>query len=309
MVRIPPKPQFPKAKMSSLEQSLDRLESAMSSSTDAAGQVDLEQVAAKLVGDAGALEALRAVRDTDAFKRVETRRVASGCGNEMRDREVRSAPAALNGGEVQSVLSALIAARSALGNVDANRDGVLDAEEAKARPQPAQDDLAGRLAASVVDGYVKPHERDFADWAHAAHKAQCHIDYRHTFDRDLQEIAQFRAQTPAGAEALTWAYRALHCERRTHLSEVTDALRGAEGSWLRFIPFTKVTDEAGHLSDREIRKHLDTDDLASFVTRTKAALTEKLGGPYAETWLRGTDIEGHEALSDPDRLTVALPSC
>ena len=296
MPTIPKKPAPLSVPRQDLTQGLDKLKDAIGEATRADGKVDIEAVEKKLAGDAVALEALDAIKGEDSFSRTETRSVSVGCGGGREDREFQVEPKTLEGHEVQSVLGALISARTKVEAKDANADGKIDGDEAKVS---AGDDLAGNIADATLEPAQRAFNKELRAWSEAINRVRRNVESRVSSDESCVSMAKHHASSDVGAEALTWAYRTLFVAGQSSRWDMEDALKDAETGFLRFMPFFDATGP-GHLSDREIRKHLGTNDLAAYAKDAQAALEDKLGGAFEATYLKGTDLEGVDQTNDPD---------
>lgn len=306
MPRIPDKPKFPNPRTSDMKESLDKLKGAFENATKADGKVDLNAVASHIGNDEVAKEALDAIRGNDAFERMEERQYV-GCGGEPLMGKFAVEPKELEGAEVQSVLSALLSAKMKMDKQDANQDGVINKNEADTA-QP--DTLAGEIADATVGTALEGYEKELFQWSGAINRLKKNIGRRQRFDELIRDAAQKHAETGDGCEALVWAYRSV-ATMRSNFSpwhEMNEELNNAETSFLRFVPFFDAH-QPGHLSDKEIKKHLGTSDLKAFVEETKASIASRVGGDYEGHWLTGKDLEGHEQLGDPDIISYASAGC
>jgi hypothetical protein len=306
MPPISNKPNFPNPQTSQIQQDLQRLSQEIERATDGQGEVDLAEVRDRLSGDKTATRALDVIQDEDTFQRTETRTVSAGCGGGTTTREVAVEPTTLKRTEVQSVLDALIAARSKVEVFDNDADGKIGKGEFDQIPDRPSS-LAAKLATVFADGSVKTYRSEMQAWGDAIRDVRSDISSRNSYESNIVEVAKDHCESLTGAEAVAWAYRdILTTTGRAVWSDMDDALKNAETSWLRFLPF--FGDERGHLNDKEVKKHLGTDDLREFIADKKAAIESRLGGSYEEVFLKGKDLEGHEHIDDPD-LPPRTSSC
>jgi hypothetical protein len=298
MPRIPDKPRFPNPQTSKIQDDLQRLSQEIERATDAQGEVDMAEIRDRLSGDATATKALDVIQDEDSFQRMETRNVSVGCGGGTTTREVAVEPKILKRTEVQSVLDALISARSKVEVFDNDADGKIEKGEFDQIPDRASG-LAAKLATVFADGSVSTYRSEMRAWSDAIGDVRSSISQRNAYESNIVDAAKDHCESLTGAEAVAWAYRdILTATGRVGWGEIDEALKNAETSWLRFLPF--FGSERGHLNDKEVKKHLGTDDLREFIADKKAAIEARLGGTYEAVFLKGTDIEGHEHVDDPD---------
>lgn len=297
MPRIPNKPSFPNVATEELKKSLDKVRQAVTDSTGADGKVSLDEVAEKLQGDAVAEKALDVVRGDDAFVRTETR-TSVGCGGGRETREVRVPPKMLEGAEVQSALSALIAARTAVDAKDRDSDGLLSKTEIETS---RGDSLAENIADRTSGLSTAAFKGEMDTWARELRSAQSSVESRQRVDRKIHQAAGDHAETALGKEAVVWGFRELVAKGSLYgdASSLDEKLTAAETSWLRFLPLFNATGP-GHLSDQEIRGLFGTSDLNAFIAEKKASVGQLVGGDYEGRYLAGKNIEGLDQVNDPD---------
>lgn len=298
MPRIPNKPSFPNLTPENLKKTLDKVSKAVEEATSADGEVSLDDVAAKLTGDDAALSTLDAIRREDAFERTETRTSVS-CGGDSSTREVRVAPESLQGAEVRSVLTALIAAKSDLDAVDSNADGRISIEEAEVN---AGDTLSANLADAVVGEHLGTFESEMDNWAYAIRNVKNDLQIRTGSEVRIEQAARHHTSSSDAAEAVAWSFREMLSKGMYVSVDLLEGeLAGAETSWLRFVPLWNEGGP-GHLSDNEVKRFLGTDDLRAFAADKKAELETKVGMSWSD-FLAGKDIDGIDQIDDPDVAT------
>lgn len=297
------KPKLPPLTPEKLQQSVDKLADVVKETRAADGSVDVAKVEAKVAGDPALKDAFEAVKD--AFPEREMRRVIEGCSGYVM-REVDVDPKKLEAGEVQSVMSALLQAKSRIAGKDANNDGKLS--HAELRQGGFGDGLAGQVAYQVADAVMTPYERELHGWRTAVTDALTTLESRQGYDGAMQKVAGHHAATPEGKEAILWAFRDLLTQGKDeHIWKIETDLKGAETSFLKHLPFfgERVSNEKGHLDNAEVARFLGTSDLGSFIADKKAAVEARVGGDYEGTYLAGKDIAGVEQAKDPDFVRVS----
>jgi hypothetical protein len=296
------KPSFPNPSTQQVEGKLDRLKDAVQDARKADGTVDVGQLEDAANGDVALEKGVREIKD--AYQRTETR-TSSGCSGSG-TREVQVDPAKLEASEVQSVMSALMEAKSKVRGLDDNSDGRISKTEAKDADRLSG--LSGELAEAALEGSLSSYYSEMSDWRDALNDTASSVRGRKRFDKQLGEAASHHAESVTGADAILWAYRDLSTRgRNADIWDVKGKLENAETSWLRFIPFfgRSVKTRQGHLSDSEVRRHLGCDDLGAFASDKRAAIEARLGGDFAATWLAGSDLPGSEQLDDPEAGALA----
>ncbi|MFH1809319.1 MAG: hypothetical protein ABIJ09_11280 [Pseudomonadota bacterium] len=294
------KPDMPAVVPRDLDKTLDRLGDAIKTARSADGSVDVEKLehAVEATGDRALDRSLEAIKDS--FARTEERSVPAGCSGGTSTRSVQVDPKKLDSGEVQNVMSALLAAKQEVRALDKNGDGRLDRKEAEASDR--LQGLSGKLADAAVDGSLESFRTEMSAWNDALSKVSRDIDGRKNLDVNITRKASQHAATMTGAEAITWAYRDLASQPAgVDIWDMDERLKNAETHFLRHIPlFSRLVTGDQHLSDREVGKLLGTDDLAGFAARKKAEIEARLGGEYQGHYLAGKDLPGVEQLGDPD---------
>lgn len=140
-----------------LQNSLDNLEKAIEKSTKADGSVDVQKLENALkTADPGAKNALSAI--ADAFERERTHYTAGGCGSSQAHTYYEP-PTSLAKKEVNSVLKALLVARSKVESFDTKladgkpgQDAAISPEEAAAAAKLAGRGLGADLALATLQG-------------------------------------------------------------------------------------------------------------------------------------------------------------
>lgn len=298
------KPKLPTITPDQLGKSVDKLAGAIEESKAADGSVDVARVEEKIAGDVGASDAFDEVKRAHADR--EVRRVTSGCSGTVTMQEIDVDPKQLESSEVQSVMNALLEAKSRLAGRDKNDDGKLS--HAELRQGSYGDGLAGQVAYQVADAAVTPFERELNGWRTAVTDVLVTLESRQGYDAAMGKTAAHHAATPEGKDAILWAYRDLLTQGKgADIWKLEGDLRGAETSFLKHLPFfgKKVEDKQGHLNDKEVARFLGTNDLASFAADKKATVESRVGGDYDATYLAGKDLAGIEATKDPDFVRVS----
>ncbi|MBI2375677.1 MAG: hypothetical protein HYV07_16900 [Deltaproteobacteria bacterium] len=300
------KPSFPNPSTTLTKAALQKLEGLVESAKTPEGAVDVAALKQKVLatGDVTLQDGLRAI--TDAFQRVETTTYSGSCGG---SRSTRLQPKSLAASEVMSVLGALVEARSKVDQADTNHDGKLQADEAKS--VEGLSGLSGELAQVAVAAELKSYRLELRKWSDALGQVASSIDNRSRVDKEIVRAADHHAATPAGREAITWAYRDLATVGHgLDVWDMREALEAAESSFLKYIPFfgRSVKTAAGHLSDGEVRDMFSTSDLASFAAEKRAAVEARVKMSYGD-YVLGKDLEGHEQVSDPDFKKSYSASC
>lgn len=308
---MPIKPSFPNPSTKELTQRLETFEKAVKASTAADGTLELQTLSAKLDQLGGSAElktTLESALETveDAFHRVKTE-TRSDCGGTTEVR-VRVNPKALSAAEVSKVVAALLNAKTAgIKLLDQDHNHTITADEAKT--PKVTDNLAGALVRDTLGGTTTAHKREMRTWAAALRSVMLDVKERGSLEARIGDASSYHAESSQGADALAWAYRDFATAGvKAEVWGIEKTLEKAETSWLRFVPFFRPQKKKGHLSDKEIRKHLGTDDLAAFVADKQAAVTARLGMDYFTGFLPGTDLEGHDQLKDPDFLASTASS-
>ncbi len=296
------KPTFPQITPPQLMRSLDQVIDGVKDAQKADGSLDVDALRAKVADDPVASKNLEAVLDQfEGYVSAERgmppaslnpQPVHSSCSGLT---GYRTNPDTLDGAQVSSVMNLLLRVKSQVAAADGDGDGrVTEAEF-----------MVARQAVNTVDDLVEEkllrsalHEsapevlaffQDSASYDSAAKRAAL----RPSVARRIEQTAQHHAASPAGADALTWAYNAMMV-RAPFAGEVPDRLdraaQEAETSLARFIPGLNAKGRAGHLSDDEVKSMLGTDDLAAYAAEKKAAVTDAVGGDWAG-WVAGNDIE------------------
>jgi hypothetical protein len=287
------KPSFPNPATADLKRSLENVRDAVTVATDANGKVDLHDVEAQLQSDAAAKSALDAIRSDDAFAMTELRSVGCGGGTQT----VQVPTDRLEGSQVQSVLSALVTAKAALDALDTDGDGRIDKGEAAAAGGSA---LPRVIADAALDGALEGFEAQMDQWASALRSVRYDVDERGRFENYIQDVCGDHAETELGRQALAWGFREVFARGgKRSWDEMNKELKSAETHWLGFFPLFGAP-KRNHLSEREIKKHLGTDDLQGFIDATRERIKNDLGGTWEEHWLEGKDIENADQLDDPD---------
>jgi hypothetical protein len=290
------KPSFQNLQTGKLTKRLDDLRTHIEGAK-VGGKVDLEKLEQSVKGDS----ALEATVDVvlDSFQRVEEREVSSGCGGGTETRRFYTAAKELDGAETQTLMSAVLAAKTSVETVDQNKDGIIEQREADSSWSRLGRDLKDKLAEALVEDAVAPYEGQLKAWREALSKVAWQVDDRQDMDSSIGQNARWHCKSDLGAEAVTWAYRQMLVEGKTEpVWDLGEKLDAAERSLLSFIPF--VGKGRGHLSDGEVKDFLGVDDLAAFVTQQKAKVDAAAGGDYEAKWLKGADLENADQLDDPD---------
>lgn len=294
------KPNFPNPTVQELNDSLEQLSKTIQSSKKPDGKVDVAALEHTLDASGNAALELGLDRIKDAFRRTEMRSFHDGCSGGTVTRPVKVTPKELDAGEVNSVLSAIAQAKSKVNTLDTNHDGKIQQGEAKGAAGLAG--LAGKLAEGALAGTLTAYRFELRAWNEALNDVAHSVKDRKSFDGALQSAAKHHAATDLGADAITWAYRDLATQGKSaDIWDLKDSLENAETSFLRYIPFfgRNVKTKAGHLSDKETARLLDTSDLASFIEHKKTAVANRIGGGF-EKYLEGKDLAGVDQLADPD---------
>lgn len=330
------KPAFPNPSTSSVQKRLDGLGKAIEKVVEPDGSLEVAKLAKEVQEskDPLAARALRPIED--AFLRERTAPVLNSCGAIISGQThvISARPEKLDSSEVKSVMQALLAAKAKVGALDTNKDGVLSKHEMSAA---AVGGLANALAKAALDDSVSTFRMELSRWNQAVtEKVAAPVELRQSLEESFKAIAEYHAATPQGAEAIMWAYREsfsalqgpaasglvarvdgtheLEQNSATSLRakwDMSEALKNAETSLLRFVPFLKEgATGKGHLSDAEVRAFVKADDLAQFSASRSAAFEKKLGVDY-QGWLAGKDLDGFEHLADPDfqRTARVTASC
>lgn len=302
------KPAFPNLQPAQVNRSLDKLADTVKASQAADGSVDVKALEAKVEasGDPALRQGLESIKD--AFQRTEMRPVTSGCGGTVSSgcggspatRAVKVDPKSLDSGEVQNVMSALLAAKAEVRSLDSNGDSRIDRAEANRAKDLSG--LAGELAEAAVGGATAGFAAELKQWNEALSGVARSVDQRRSLDERIVGKAREHAASETGAEAITWAYRDLATQPAgVDIWDMEKRLDDAETSFLRYIPFFGgAATGAGHLSDTEVKRMLGTDDLAGYAARKQAAVEARVGGDYAGHYLAGKDLDGVDQLNDPD---------
>ncbi|TNE46496.1 MAG: hypothetical protein EP343_23095 [Deltaproteobacteria bacterium] len=298
------KPKFPNVTTGDLQSKIDKLGDVVNEATvtgaDGQASVDMERLEHLVgeMGDVALADGVEVIKDKfTTYEPVE--RVDTACGGTYTyNRPIE--PESLDPEQVKSVFSALIEAKSKVSE-HLGADGVLSPDEAKSA-RNLDSDFAGELAEVMVDGSVKDYKTQLRDWRETISETFHDQKARERLDDRILDLSEFHAETDEGAEALIWAFRAKATDPdgRFDLIDHRDQLEDAETSWLRFIPFVgrDVGRKKDHLSDREIRKYLDTDNLSGFIEEMKAVVEGQVGD--YEAYLDGKDLPEIEQLNDPD---------
>lgn len=297
----PIKPQFPNPTVQDLQRDLDNLGDVIRNSTMADGTLDVGVVARKIDerNDPGMDRGFGAI--TDAYQRTEMRDVRIGCSLRTEPRRVTVDPSELDSTEVQSVLQAIIAAKSKVAAVDTNHDGKVSKAEKAAMGDA--NSLVEELAGSAVYGSLASYRSELRSWNEELGRVYSSVTDRKAFDTQLGYAAKEQAETPRGAEAILWSYRELATRGSgPDIWAVQDRLHDAETSWLRFIPFfgKMLAQGKGHLNDDEIKSHLRTGDLEALISEKKQTINVRIGGSYEALYLEGKDLPGADQFDDPD---------
>lgn len=306
------KPKFPSVSTGDLQGQINKLSDAIHEATvsDANGNasVDMEHLEELVdgMGDAGLSAGVEVIKDKfTTYEAVE--RVDTSCGGTYTyNRPIE--PESLDPEQVKSVFSALVEAKAKVAD-HLGSDEVLSRDEAKSAHH-LDDNFAGELAEAVIDGSVKDFGTHLREWRETVSETYHDQKARERVDDRILDISEFHAESDEGAEALIWAFRAKATDPngRFDLFAQEDQLEKAETSWLRFVPFIgrDVGRKENHLSDREVRKHLQTDDLAGFIEEMKAVVEGNVGD--YEAYLDGKDLPDVEHLNDPDFYPIST-SC
>jgi hypothetical protein len=292
------KPTFAAPKTTDLKKSLERLAKYTKDVQKGDGTLDMDDLEAKVARSRtdGVAEGLDVIKD--AFTRTRTRSVSSGCGGGTTTRRVEVPADKLKKAEVQSVITALLAAQAKVDQMDANGDGKLSLSEMSLRLSG----LAGELAQSGAHGARADFERSKTDWMNTVMTARESIEERESFDQDLTASARHHAETGTGCEAIEWAYREMATRFPDDLYsiDVDSFLDDAEAAFLRAAPWGGSHDTSrGHLSDVEVKGFLGTDDLKGFIKKMKAQVKKNTGGDWND-WVGGKDLAGHADIHDPE---------
>jgi hypothetical protein len=293
------KPTFPQLTTADLEKKIDKLGDAIEQATAADGSVDVSKVEDAVSADPTLRSAFEEVKDS--FQRREMRTVSDGCGGGTTRREVDVDPAKLDAGEVRSVMSALLEAKTRVSTeIDKDGDGKLTADETDYPDGGAG--LAGEIAGDVASGAVAGWKSEMREWRETITDALESVETRQRTDSRIEEIAGEHAATDLGKEAIVWSYReVLASGRGVDTWHLEDQLDGAERSFLRHLPlFGRAVRGEGHLNDDEVMRFLGTNDLRELIAEKKQAIEQAVGGDYLTHWLEGRDVAGIDQKDDPD---------
>jgi hypothetical protein len=291
------KPTFQPPQTADLKKSLDRLSEYVKDVKNADGSVDMSDLEEKVARSRTdhVAEGLEAVKDE--FTRTRTRTVSSGCGGGTTTREVEVPAEKLQASEVQSVIQALMAAKSKVDGLDNDGDGEIALDEMGGHASS----LSGKLARAGAHGARGEFEEAKTAWTNAVLEARDTVATREEFHETLEGCADFHAETKTGRDAIEWAYRELATRYPDDLYdiEVDSLLDDAEAKFLRAVPWDGTQDTSrGHLSDAEVMGFLGTDDLKGFI-KDKQAEVKKAVGSW-DDWVSGKDLAGHAGIDDPD---------
>jgi hypothetical protein len=328
------KPSFPNPDVATLHKRLDSLGAALQRAQAADGSVDVKSLEAAVdaTQDPALKAELAAVRD--AFQRRGERQVP-GCGGGTTRQTVFVLPTKLEGAEVTGVLAALLEAKTRLQAFDSDGSGQVERGEKEAvdriRWSAPVTDLPHRLARAALYGELVPYAEQMKQWNVEVNKVYALVGPRQGLEMNIQGQVQRHVQSPAGREAVAWAFRLLVIEnwaqhekdpsaRKLTATDVwRDMDRGlaaAESSMLRFLGIFGLdpVENGPHLDDREVKRflkdelHCAVSDLASFSRTARASVEAKLGMTYQE-WHDGKDVPGHEQLKDKDFLASPRVGC
>ena len=151
-----------------------------------------------------------------------------------------------------------------------------------------------RILHSLVTG-ASPEIVNFMQADSAYRSAKANAEMRPKIAGQIRERAEHHAQTPDGADALTWAYNKVLVDRPQQRTEISldMAAQAAETSLARFLPFSNVRRLKGHLSDKEVLAMLNVptgQTLRGYADEMKAKVTGSVGGDW-NAFLAGSDVE------------------
>jgi hypothetical protein len=275
------RPSFRPIPTAEVSRSLDALKEK-AEAAQVGDQLDLDKLEADVKGDAALEGHVRVLRDAVAAQ--------------------ANAGEPLDAATTRTVLNALIAAKTDVEKVDADRSGALEEGELKNAEPLYTGPLAARLAHAAVDAATATFQAEMNAWREARSRFLEKRDTRQRLDHLLRDRAAFHCETPTGREAVIWLYRgALLDGMDGFVEEMEEHLRGAEldtAGLLAIVPlFTPPAERKGHLNDAEVSRMLVADDLEEFTSLIKGDILAKVGGDW-DAFLRGDDIAVDDDVSD-----------
>ena len=221
-------------------------------------------------------------------------------------------PSRLSNKKVETVFDALLKAKSKVGKLDTNKDGIIDMDEAQ---KASRRGFSGRILKAVMQGEISKYQSEMRQWIYSLGDVSRTIETRGDDEADIKTQASFHAKTDLGAEALAWAFRDLKTSTGDGLRnlDVDGVLMLAESTPvpLHDLVYGDNNDRTGqgHLDDGEIMGMLQTNDLQAYIATAKAKVEDQTGG-YFTAYLEGADLPGAEQLIDPDyQAAVTDNSC
>lgn len=286
------KPRFADLDVQSLQRKMDELSSLVQANTGADGTVDVAKLEETVDAAADPLLTSAFERVKHDYRRQVGERLSSG-SSPVRV-PVMAEPTKLDAGEVQSVMGALLSAKSRLASLDQDGDGKLARAEVEQAPRDRA--LAGKLARATVIESASEFYDELDTWLHATlsdHEEARTRTYLH--DRVARTVEK-RVKTPEAQEAARLHFAALLVAgKQRDVVDVKDVLKDAETSF-----FTRLTGSLGkHLDDDEVRALVGCDDLVGFAADTLAAIQQDLGISLAD-WLAGDDLTHLDGADDPE---------
>ena len=305
------KPSFPTLTPTQLQEGFDRLKGEVEDVRQKNGRLDVKKLAKKVAGnkDVAMQAAFDAIKDE--FVTTERVRVSSGgCGGSYMTTRTGT-PKKLDSDEVQTVLNALVRAKSRVGDLDKDGNQRIDSNEAQAAKKMRG--FSGNLVKAAVHGSLKAYQRELQNWSNQLRRTAYTVDERVSVEDSITEVTGYHCQYQNGARAVAWALRELATRKNADI-DVTytakDMLKNAEkgdksndaNPLTRYFTYSDRDSHSlrkGHLNNAEVRDLLNTKDLGAFEKKMKRQVAKNTGASYAE-YLQGAGLPGADQLDDPD---------